>query len=63
MHSDGLIHLKTKIVEIDDSFSFLCPILLDSNNQAVELLIKETHETMFHSYLSTTRKILDSVNA
>ena len=50
---DGLIRLKTKIAERHDNYSFLCPILLDNKHRAVELLIRETHETMCHAGVQT----------
>ncbi|XP_043472735.1 uncharacterized protein LOC122505290 [Leptopilina heterotoma] len=53
VHSDGLIRLKTRILERDDSFGFLCPIVLDSSNQVVKLLIRETHENMGHAGVQT----------
>ena len=53
VHSDGLLRLKTKIVERNDSFPFLCPILLDGKNKVVELLIRETHENLCHAGVQT----------
>ncbi|XP_078051448.1 uncharacterized protein LOC144477596 [Augochlora pura] len=52
-HTDGLIRLKTRIVERQDSFPFLYPILLDCKHKAVELLIRETHENMCHAGVQT----------
>lgn len=53
VYTDGLIRLKTKIVERDDSFGFLCPIVLDSKHRAVKLIIRETHENMCHAGVQT----------
>ena len=49
VHSDGLIRLRTKIEEREDSFPFRFPILLDYKHKAVELLVRETHEGMCHA--------------
>lgn len=48
-HTDGLLRLKTRIIQRNDNFSFLCPIILDSKHEVVELLIRETHENMCHA--------------
>ncbi|XP_015189797.1 PREDICTED: uncharacterized protein LOC107073618 [Polistes dominula] len=52
-HTDGLLRLKTKIIQRNDNFSFLCPILLDSRHKVVELLVRETHESMNHAGVQT----------
>lgn len=53
LHSDGLIRIKTKIVERDDSFPFLCPIVLGGKHEIVELLIRESHENLCHAGVQT----------
>ena len=47
--NDGLLRLKTKILEINDSYLFLCPIVLDYKYEAITLLIRETHENLCHA--------------
>jgi len=46
---NGLLILKTKIVNRVDNFNFLCPVLLDSNHEIIYMLVKEKHETMGHA--------------
>lgn len=46
---DGLYVLKTKIFNRIDASSFLCPILLDNNNDVIYMLVRETHEDMGHA--------------
>lgn len=48
-HTDGLLRLKTRIIRRNDNFSFLCPIILDSKHEVVELLIRKMHENMCHA--------------
>ena len=47
--NDGLLRLKTKILERKDSYLFLCPIVLDYKHEAITLLIRETHENLCHA--------------
>ncbi|XP_033221140.1 uncharacterized protein LOC117175541 [Belonocnema kinseyi] len=47
------MRLKSKIVERNDSFSFICPIVLDGKHKVVELLIRETHENMCYAGVQT----------
>lgn len=50
---DGLLRLKTKTAERNDKFTFLYPVLLDSKHRAVELLIREVHESLCHASIHT----------
>ena len=52
-HTGRLIRLKTKIIERNDYFSFLCPILLSPKHRVVELIIREKHENMCHAGVQT----------
>ena len=45
---NGLIVLKTKIFNRKDTFTFLCPILLDKHD-IVEMMIREIHQNCSHS--------------
>lgn len=47
-NKDELLVLKTKILNRDD-FNFLCPILLDSNNDIIHMMIREIHESLGHA--------------
>ncbi|XP_015189504.1 PREDICTED: uncharacterized protein LOC107073390 [Polistes dominula] len=48
LNKDDLIVVKTKIFNRKDSELFRCPILLDSNNEIVKMLIRESHERLGH---------------
>lgn len=52
-HKDGLIRVKTNISEREENFSFIYPIVLDRNNLAIKLLIRETHENLAHAGVQT----------
>ena len=49
VNEDGLRVLKTKIFNRVDNYNFLCPILLDNDNEIVYLLVRETHERVGHA--------------
>ena len=51
--TDGLIRLKTKIVELQDNYSLLYPIVLDRQHDAIYLMIRETHESLNHAGIDT----------
>lgn len=51
--NNKLIRMRTKIIDRDDSFPFLYPIILDGKHEIVTLLIRETHEKMCHAGVQT----------
>ncbi|XP_035217413.1 uncharacterized protein LOC118190749 [Stegodyphus dumicola] len=47
--NDGVLRVKTKIIERDDEFCFLYPLLLPSKHYLTECLIREYHEKNCHA--------------
>lgn len=50
---DGLMRMKSKVVERDDDFSFRYPIVLPGENLLVQMMILETHVRLGHVHVST----------
>ena len=48
LNNEGLYVLKTKILNLKDNNSFLCPVLLAEKSNLMYLLVRETHELMGH---------------
>lgn len=46
---DGLIRIKTKLIQRVDSYNFRYPVVLPAGHIAVKLLIRETHERLCHA--------------
>ena len=49
MNGDGLRVLKTKIFNRDDDYNFLCPVLLDNDNEFISLIVREVYEKLGHA--------------
>ena len=50
----GVIRLKTKITLRDDNFNFRCPIILPSNHDVVNLIIRDKHVHANHAGVQIT---------
>ena len=46
---NGLIRIKTKIIERDDTYNFRCPIVLPGDHQVIGLVINEKHRELNHA--------------
>lgn len=56
MNQNGLYTLKTNILNRDDDPKFLCPMLLDSSQEIVHLLVRETHKRLGHAGVLIIKK-------
>ncbi|XP_015433580.1 PREDICTED: uncharacterized protein LOC107189534 [Dufourea novaeangliae] len=50
---DGLIRVTTKITNRPDTYNFRYPVVLDSKDSIVKLLVKESHERLCHTGVQT----------
>ena len=48
INDDGLLILKTKIVNREDDPKYLSPVILDNNHEVVYMLVREAHERLGH---------------
>ncbi|XP_011858694.1 PREDICTED: uncharacterized protein LOC105556221 [Vollenhovia emeryi] len=53
MDEEGIIRMKSKIVQRDDGYPFRYPIVLLGENHVTRLLIEQSHVSLKHSNVST----------